>query len=263
MDDEITVKKGVIELEEYNKELTLGLKKIRKVIKNDAKVVFTFHNKDLLVWNSFLRSIDEAKYTVEKVIHQQNRRTGKSNVSNPYGTSGSDFYIRCIKKEKMESKLKKEKFEDFVVKTAIDLIKKRNEPTPYQILFNGILSEISVQGGNLEDFDSNINSILHKHVGSVFSIKLSNSKSGNIWWLTEMINKDNNIIPLTDRVESEVKKLLAKNKEVTIDDVLNMIFKKFPNGLTPDIKIVENCLKKIAKKSKQKWIYYENEGEVK
>ena len=77
VDREITVKKGVKSVEEYNKDFTKGIKNLYYVLKDDGKIVFTFHNKDLMVWNAFLRSISEAGFRVEKVIHQQNKRTGE------------------------------------------------------------------------------------------------------------------------------------------------------------------------------------------
>ena len=63
---------------------------------------------------------------------------------------------------------------------AIEIISSRNEKTPYQFLFNGLLPEISQAGFDLEKFDNNIEKILSEHVGIIF--KLTNNddtKSGN------------------------------------------------------------------------------------
>lgn len=83
IEKEITIKKGIKDVEEYSKEFTEGIRALYDVLSEEGKVVFTFHNKDLMVWNAFLRSISKAGFKVEKVIHQQNKRTGESNVANP------------------------------------------------------------------------------------------------------------------------------------------------------------------------------------
>ena len=44
-----------------------------------------------------LNAIKNSGFKFDKVTHQYNKRTGESNVSDPYGTSGADFYIRCVK----------------------------------------------------------------------------------------------------------------------------------------------------------------------
>lgn len=254
VDDEITVKKNQKDINIYNKEFANSLANISKIMKDEAKIVFTFHNKDTLVWNSFLCSIDMAKFKIEKVIHQQNKRTGESNVSNPYGTSGSDFYIRCSKRMGKCEKIEKKEFETYVLKTAIELIRKRNEPTPFQILFNGILSEVSLNGMQLNNFDKNIMEILEKYKDKYFIVEESLRLSGNLWWIKEALNTDNNCIPLSIRVEKSIETLLLDKGSVAIDDVLAMIFKEYPNGLTPDIKLIEYYLEKIAIKSNKKWV---------
>ena len=111
-------------------------------------------------------------FKIEKVIHQQNRRTGESNVANPYGTSATDFYISCIKEPTQILEHDEDEFEHFVIQRAIQLIAQRNEPTPYQILFNGFLAELSTAGFNIEDFDQNIEKILSKNTGTIFDDKI-------------------------------------------------------------------------------------------
>ncbi|MDR0603343.1 MAG: hypothetical protein LBG80_03460 [Bacteroidales bacterium] len=257
LDAEITIKKGVIDIDIYKQRFTNALKHLYKLLKEDGKIVFTFHNKELLIWNVFLKSIMLAGFKIEKVIHQQNRRTGEANVANPYGTSGTDFYIRCIKSTTTQINSDKTEFEHFVLTKVIEIIALRNEPTPYQFLFNGILAEISSAGFDLEDFDSNIQSILEKQVGKIFTIKTNDdNKAGNYWWF---INPHNHIkYPdrlLTDRVEESIIALLRRKTAVSLDDVLGDIFQRYPNGLTPDIKSIDKTLKKYATKSNGKWLY--------
>ena len=261
---EITIKKGQISIDIYKQRFTNALKNLYKILKPEGRIIFTFHNKELLIWNAFLKSITLAGFKIEKVIHQQNRRTGEANVANPYGTSGTDFYIRCVKSDTVQIKNDKDEFEHFALTKAIEIIASRNEPTPYQFLFNGILAEISSAGFDLEDFDSNIQHILEKQVGKTFTIETNgDNKAGNYWWF---INPKNHIkYPdrlLTDRVEETIIALLRRKTAVSLDDVLGEIFKKYPNGLTPDIKSIDKVLKKYATQSGGKWLYRSMEMEA-
>ena len=254
---EITIKRGIQNEDAYGRKFLNGLKQLHRVLKDGGKIVFTFHNKDIGIWNQFLKSINLAGFKIEKVIHQQNRRTGESNVANPYGTSASDFYIRCIKQVDLHLERSEEEFEHFIITKAIDIIATRNEPTPYQILFNGLLAEISNAGFNIENFDSNLEKVLSKKIGKFFKLSRNNdTKAGDYWWL---VNPDQYIKyrdkKLSERVEESIIALLRRKVSVTLDEVLAEIFVKYPNGLTPDIKSVTTILKKYSYQSGGKWIY--------
>ena len=242
----------------YNRMFQNGIKNLYKLLKKDGKIVFTFHNKDIQVWNAFLKAIRFSKLKIEKVIHQPNRRTGESNVANPYGTSGTDFYVRCVKdKSKEPAKTKTQEFINMVIENAIMLIAQRNQPTPYQILFNGILAEISLAGFDIEDFDADIKKILTDKVGTVFKItENENNKAGKYWWFIDPSkyikypDRD-----LNDRVEYTVVSFLKRNQSVHFDSVLAEIFIKYPNGLTPDVQSITKVLEKYAHKSGSMWHY--------
>jgi hypothetical protein len=249
-------KENIQDLSAYTQKFTAGIKNLYKVLKKDGKIVFTFHNKDLMIWNSFLRSISEAGFRIEKVIHQQNRRTGESNVANPYGTSASDFYIRCSKSKYVKKiKTTKDVFENFIVDRAVKIIEARNEPTPYQILFNVLLSEISKAGFDLEKFDDNIQSLLENHISDVFVVEKTDKLTGALWWLNDKKIAKTTEQPLSLRVEQTVRDLFSIYGALTFDEILAEIFIKYPNGLTPDIKKIDTYIKKYGSKSGNKWVY--------
>lgn len=255
IEKEITIKKGIKDIDEYTRDFTYGIKALYNVLCDKGKIVFTFHNKDLRVWNAFLRSISEAGFKIEKVIHQQNKRTGESNVANPYGTSASDFYIRVSKSNYVGSiKTNKDSFENFIVDRAVSIIESRNEPTPYQILFNGLLAEISKAGFELENFDNNIQQLLSKHIDDVFEITNTNQNSGNLWWVKSHDFLPSDAIPLSKRVETTIQDMFKIKEEYSLDDILGEIFIRFPNGLTPDIRNIEKIISKYAIKSGNKWM---------
>jgi DNA modification methylase len=255
-DNEITIKKGVQDIKTYQLRFQNGIKNLFKVLKADGKIVFTFHNRDIKIWNAFLNALTLSGFKIEKVIHQQNRRTGESNVANPYGTSGSDFYIRCIKAPSANIKTDEGEFEYFIIQKAIQIIAQRNEPTPFQFLFNGLLAEMSIAGFDIQNFDQNIENILSKKLGTIFTISNNEGKSGNYWWFIkpeDYIKYPDKL--LTNRVEETIISLLRRKVAVTLDEVLAEIFIKYPNGLTPDIKSLDQILKKYANKSSGKWVY--------
>jgi DNA modification methylase/Zn ribbon nucleic-acid-binding protein len=264
-DSEITIKDGsqTHTLDTYSRRFLGGMRKLYKLLKPKGHIVFTFHNKDLKIWNTFLKSLNLAGFKVEKVIHQQNKRTGESNVANPYGTSAADFYIRCIKKKSiLNSDI--DDFEHFVLTKAIEIIGQRNEPTPYQIVFNGLLPEISEAGFDLKDYDKSLQEILSKHVGDIFKIEEnSDNGAGKYWWFVE---PEKHIKypdkKLSERVEESIISLLRRKVSVDFDEVLANIFTRYPNGLTPYVNSIKNILESYAIKSGGKWVYKGNQLEV-
>jgi adenine-specific DNA methylase len=87
---EITIKDGQIDRDEYRRRLTNAFRQMHRVLKDDGKIVITFHHKEIKEWNEFVNAVRLSGFTFDKVTHQYNKRSGESNVANPYGTSGSD-----------------------------------------------------------------------------------------------------------------------------------------------------------------------------
>ncbi|QLY40197.1 hypothetical protein HF295_04690 [Hujiaoplasma nucleasis] len=238
---EITVKNDN-DVNRFEQDLTRGLTNLRTVLKDNGKLVFTFHNKNLQIWNAFLRSIVNSGFEIEKVIHQQNKRSGESNVKDPYGTSSSDFYIRCVKSETQTStKMDKKDLEEIIVNTTEELIKKRFEPTHFQILFNALLVVFSEKHYNLNNFDAKIKTVLDHYLGSKFI--LIDGK----WWLAGMDFDSNNSKTLSNRVKIFVNKLIKENEKIKKNYIYKKVFMKFPNGMTPDVvflkKLINNKIK--------------------
>lgn len=62
-------------------------------------------------------------------------------------------------------------------------------------------------------------------------------------------------VPLNDRVERAVIQVLSTGMKISFDDILQFIFIKFPNALTPDTDSVMTVLKEYATKTKDgKWL---------
>ncbi len=52
--------------------------------------------------------------------------------------------------------------------------------------------------------------------------------------------------------------VLKENALVSLDDMLSVVYKNFPNGLTPDESSILKSLKKFATKSSNAWVYNPN-----
>lgn len=255
---EITIKEGQIGRDEYRRRLINAFKEMHRVLKDDGKIVITFHHQKIKEWNEFVNAVRMSGFTFDKVTHQYNKRSGESNVANPYGTSGSDFYIRCVKQRDVDFTNDASGLEHFVVRKAIEIIARRNEPTPYNFIFDGLVPEL-LQAGHSHFTQSrdNVASMLKKHAGDgkVFCWKKNtDTKSGDIWWF----NKPEKQIshpdrPLKDRVEDTIVALLRRKISVKLDDVLAELFREYPNGLTPDIRAVRAILEKYAFRSSGQW----------
>ena len=264
---EITINKKC-DIKSYEVRFTQALKQLHKALKDEGKMVITFHNKDIAIWNSFMRSLRNAGFIIQKVIHQKNRRSGESVVANPYGTSGTDFYLRCVKNPHKDSSedVRLDNLNDKIVEIAIKAIALRNEPTPYEILFDAILAHISSSGFIFsDDCDGDIKSALNGQIDKIFIIMQDKEiKAGNLWWFKEpSLYIKHPDIPLSQRVDKLVLYVLKEHALVSLDDMLAVVYKNFPNGLTPDESSILKSLKKFATKSSNAWIYNPNSLESK
>jgi len=258
LNSEITIKKGKVGRDEYRRRLNNAFKQLHNVLKDDGFIVITFHHQKIQEWNDFVQAVKLAGFKFDKVTHQFNRRSGESNVSNPYGTSGADFYIRCVKHRDVDFTDDISGLSHFVIQKAIEIIALRNEPTPYEFLVNGLVPEL-LQAGYLRpsEYQDELLRILKIEVGQdkIFK-KIENiqNKAGDILWFnnpSEFIAYPD--LPLQDRVEQTIISILKRKISVRLDDVLGELFRMFPNGLTPDPRNIRFILEKYAYRSANNW----------
>ncbi|MBR6841706.1 MAG: hypothetical protein IKM77_05330 [Prevotella sp.] len=255
---EITYKKDITDRRSYYRKLVLAFRNMFRVLKPDHYMVVTFHNQDIKEWNDFVSAIREAGFTFEKVTHQYNKRSGESNVANPYGTTSSDFYIRCKKAEKSERNDDRMELRRFVIHRTIAILVDRSEPTPFSFILNGLLPDM-LQAGYLQPDEpaEELKIILADEVGEgrIFKIvEELKDKAGDYYWFntpSDYINHRN--IPLTERVDTTIRALMRRKISVRYDDIVAEIFKEFPNGLTPDMQRIRSVVSKYATQSKGKW----------
>jgi 16S rRNA G966 N2-methylase RsmD len=255
---EITIKKGQIGRDEYRRRLQNAFKGLHRVLKDDGYIVITFHHKKLQEWNDFVHAVRLAGFKFDKVTHQYNRRSGESNVANPYGTSGADFYIRCVKHRDVDFSDDASGLNHFIVEKAVEIIAQRNEPTPYDLIIAGLVPEM-LQAGYMQrkEYQNEILKVLSQNAGEGQIFKTwqnKDSKAGDYWWFanpSEIVNFPDR--PLQDRLEETVLSLLRRKVSVRFDDILGELFRTYPNGLTPDPKGIEKVLEKFAYRSAGNW----------
>lgn len=255
---EITYKKNITSRISYKRKLVVAFKNMYKVLKPGHYMVVTFHNQDIKEWNDFVSAIREAGFAFEKVTHQYNRRSGESNVANPYGTTSSDFYIRCKKAAPKNKQDEREDLNRFVIERTKALLVERSEPTPFTFILNGLLPDM-LQAGYLQPTEpaEELRKILAAETGTekMFCVAENlKDKSGDYFWFNHpetYISHHN--IPLGERVETTIKALLRRRISVRYDDIVAEIFREFPNGLTPDLRGIVDVVSKYASKSGGKW----------
>lgn len=255
---EITIKKGKIGRDEYRRRLQNAFRQLHRVLKDDGYIVITFHHKKLQEWNDFVNAVRLAGFKFDKVTHQYNRRSGESNVANPYGTSGADFYIRCVKHRDVDFCDDTSGLNHFIIQKTSDIIAQRNEPTPYEFIVTGLVPEM-LQAGYMQpkEYQDEIHRVLIQNVGEgkIFKTwKNNNNKAGDYWWFVnpgEFINFPDR--PLQGRLEETVLSILRRKVSVKFDDILGELFRTYPNGLTPDPKGIKSVLEKFAYRSSGYW----------
>lgn len=262
-EDEITInKKQDKDFNYYHKMLTASFKQVFNVLKNGKYMTVTFHSTKIRVWTSIIRAIILAGFDLEKIIYQPPARPSAKGLLQPYGSATGDYYIRFKKPESQKTltynEISKERYERIVVESAKRIIAERGEPIIYQHILNGIIVELKREGALLSG-NENPDDIMKAHLNEEFvliDIKDNQGKTiGKKWWLKDPKSIPFlELIPLADRVETAIIDVLHGKVKVSYDDILQTIFVKFPNALTPDSQSIKELLNEYATKTSDgKW----------
>jgi 16S rRNA G966 N2-methylase RsmD len=241
----------------YHKMLRASFEEVYRVLKPDHWLTVTFHNTEIRIYNSIIKAIVLSGFDLEKIVYQPPAKKGAKQQLQPYGSAIGDYYIRFRKPSKRvglptESGIDQERYERIVVDAVKRVIAKRGEPTPYSLIINSyasIYNDLKKNGYYLTEPES-IDRVLKKQLNKEFVITQGK------WWF-----KDPNSVPfiervpLNERVELSVMGLLYRKVKVAYDEILQEVFIKFPNTLTPETQSVMDVLKENAKKTLDgKWM---------
>jgi len=174
----------------------------------------------------------------------------------PFGSAQGDFYLR-FHKHKAKSTLKmeeitEERFRRVVVETCREVIAERAEPTPYTILVNYVDPVLARQGffGTLHT-GLDVKTVLQEALGKEFVLKSAKigAATGGLWWFKDPLFVARlKEIPLSERVEQTVFRILHEKARVTFTEVWDGVSREFPNSLTSDSTSIKQALETYARK---------------
>jgi 16S rRNA G966 N2-methylase RsmD/ribosomal protein S10 len=251
--DEITINDDK-NFEYYHKMLQAAFRQVYRVLKSGKYCTVTFHSTDIKVWNSIINAVVLAGFDLEKIVYQPPARPSAKGLLVPYGSAVGDYYIRFRKPERagptQSTDVTEEQYEKAVVEAAKKILAHRGEPTAYTYILNGIIVELR-KAGVLLAGNRNPNQVMKDHLKKDFvlvdEIDRKGKTLGQKWWFADPASIPYlDQIPLSDRLETAVVGVLHRNVKVSFDDVLQEIFVKFPNALTPETHKVNDLLEEYA-----------------
>lgn len=260
-DGEITINdRQQKDFEFYHKMLKTAFQEVYRVLKTGKYLTVTFHNTEIEIYNSILKSGVLAGFDLEKVVYQPPARPSAKSLLQPYGSAVGDYYIRFKKPletrgELPDAQIDQERYERIIVDSVKKVIAERGEPTPYSYILNSystIYDELKKNGYLFSASDS-IDSVLKKHLNKEFDLVQRKDEKGKItarlWWFKDPSSVPFlERVPLSERVQKAIINVLNKDFLITFDDILQEIFVRFPNSLTPDTSDIENVLEEYAEK---------------
>ena len=261
--DEITINEAQGKgFEYYHKMLKASFEQVYNALKSGRWLTVTFHNTDIKIYNSIIKAVVLAGFDLEKIIYQSPAVISPKALLQPYGSAIGDYYIRFRKpqkKEKLlsETEVDKERYERIVVNTVKHIIAERREPVAYSTIINSyptIFDELKRNGYRFSAPEG-IEEVLRKHLDKEFLLVDVKDEKGKVigkkWWLKEGLFLDR--ASLSERVEGTIIDVLNRRIVVSFDDILEEIFTKFENALTPDTQSIKAILEEYAEKTNGKW----------
>ena len=245
-------------MENYSKLIRNVYKELFRVLKPGKYMTITFHNTDIALYNLMIRSAIITGFALEKSVYQPTSTVSVKAQLAPYGSAIGDYYIRFKKPKSTTNminsgKLDKKIYENIIIRSVKEIIAERGEPTAYKYIINSyslIYSELRKRG-YLFTVDDGIDDILKKNVEIEFQLITKDGQ--RLWWFKDP--KSINFleqVPLSERVENVIINKLNQFDRVSYDDILQDVYLKFPNAMTPDTVIIKTVLEEYAEKTQDK-----------
>ncbi len=241
----------------YHTLLRRSFEGMYNVMKLNRYLTLTFHNPTFKVRNATIRAGTYAGFDFEKIHHQPTAQKSGKSLLQPFGSAMGDFYLRFHKptsttaKAEAPEEIDERRFEKIVINTTIELLAERAEPTPYTIIINYI-DPVLAKNGYFSSLHTglDVKTVLKNHVNIEFVLneeKIGGVK-GQLWWF-----KDPKLvyrlkeIPLSERVEQTVLRLMQKKGKVSFTDAWEAISMEFPNSLTSDSTSIKEALEQYSR----------------
>jgi 16S rRNA G966 N2-methylase RsmD len=241
--------------EVYETLLKRGFQGIFRVLKPEHHLTLTFHNPTFAVRNATIRAATFAGFEFQKVHHQPTAQKSGKSLLQPFGSAMGDFYLRFGKPRSRHTKLRLEaldelRFEKIVVEATTQILADRAEPTPYTLIINYI-DPILARNGYFSTLTTglDVKTVLKSHEGVEFKLveaKLGGA-SGKVWWFKDpMFVARLKEVPLSERVEQTVYRLLHSRGKVSFTEAWDAVSTEFPNSLTSDSTSIKEALQEFA-----------------
>jgi hypothetical protein len=257
-EDEIIISDSKVRnknFEEYYRLLMLAFREACRVLKPSKWMTVTFHSTDMKIYNSIIRAVVFAGFKLEKILYQYPARTSAKALLAPYGSAVGDYYIRFNKPPKPRQALLDESLidlsavESVVVESVKSIIAERAEPVTYNDILKNIYTELDKYGFLMAANPERIQKIIDRHKDKEFQFI-----EGRGWYLANPSEYFLDIVPLNERVETTIIQILRRKDKVSFDEVLQELFLRFKNALTPSPRTVSSILEEYADKTKdRKW----------
>lgn len=257
-DEEIVISDSPVRdrksVELYSRMLFGAFKEIFRVLKQDHYLTVTFHNADIGVYNSVIRSIVFSGFELEKILYQPPAHPSTKAMLAPYGSAEGDYYIRFRKPSGKRGILDEKEvdmvsYEKIVVNAVQGIIAERGEPVTYNDILKRIYVELDKAGYLAVAKTEGIQEILRRYQDKEFVFT-----KGQGWWFKNPEKYFLHVTPLQDRVETFIVQTLRKKASVSFDEILREIFLNFKNSLTPEPAKVRALLEEYAEPTAgKKW----------
>lgn len=228
-----------------------------QVLKDDAYLTVTFHNPSLTVRKATIEAGTYAGFLFEKIHHQPTAVRSAKSLLQPFGSAQGDFYLRFHKRSdsvpgKVPGRVDDARFERIVVDTTKEILAERGEPTAYTFIINKIDPELAKRGF----FSSlttglDVKTVLTRHLDQEFALVkvVVDGVEGQLWWFRDPSVVAHAELPLSERVDATVLRLLNAKGSVEFTEAWESVSIEFPNSMTPDTTSILDALTEYARKT--------------
>lgn len=243
------------DFEVYHALLRRSFDGMYKALKLNRYLTLTFHNPTFQVRNATIRAGTFAGFEFEKIHHQPTAQKSGKSLLQPFGSAMGDFYLRFHKpaagKPATQQEISEQRFEKIVVDTTVQLLAERSEPTPYTMVINHI-DPVLAENGFFSSLQTglDVRNVLKSHIGKEFKLvpEKIGGAHGKLWWFNNppLVSRLTEI-PLSERVEQTILRVLKSKGKVTFTDAWGSVSIEFPNSLTSDSVSIKEALQQYAR----------------